>query len=296
MNFTDYVELNASLPKPFAFCLSSRGFYSEVNNLLNAILFGIIKKRRLIVDESLFANGSLRWSSLYQADLSLLYCDSISEVENAWIVKDFWSPGFGAIASKVKQWHQMRRLFSLRSQGFYPSVYVAKRMLASFLCKPQSLPEEPSLSGENYAAIHIRRGDKTEGFKSHGHLIVEGEAIPVESYLRILRKTGYQGKNIFVLTDDYRVVDEIYSILPGFNIVTNCCKSDHGYRQASFDEMSSGAKFDAAKRLLAEVDIACKSQVFIGCYRSNVSRYIALAHQNPDNCYSADSISKWHPL
>jgi|LakMenE01Jun11ns_1017448.scaffolds.fasta_scaffold9688224_1 hypothetical protein len=70
MQESTYHQINSSYGDPFVFCLTGRGFYSEVNNLINAVLFGIVKKRRLYVDESRFAYGSLQWADFFEAKKS----------------------------------------------------------------------------------------------------------------------------------------------------------------------------------------------------------------------------------
>ena len=65
---------------------------------------------------------------------------------------------------------------------------------------------------EEYAAVHIRRGDKTAG------PIAESKAIPVGQYFACCRYTGY--KNVFVSTDSPEVLTECYDLFGNeFNIM-----------------------------------------------------------------------------
>jgi hypothetical protein len=48
--------------------------------------------------------------------------------------------------------------------------------------------------------------------------------------------------------------------------------------------------------MVAEVEIACRSQLFVGGYQSNVSRYVALTHRCPRRCFSVNNQKRWHPL
>jgi hypothetical protein len=92
-----------------------------------------------------------------------------------------------------------------------------------------------------------------------------------------------------------QVVDDLQAIDSSLNIFTFCQKIDQGYTQDKFNELGSQSKIIAIRKLISEVDIACNSQIFVGCYKSNVSRYVALAHKHPKQCYSADAQKNWDP-
>ncbi|HEY9773132.1 MAG TPA: hypothetical protein V6C81_04920 [Planktothrix sp.] len=49
-----YREINDGFDSPFVVKLTSRGFYSEVNNALNAVVYGLLTQRRLSFDQSEF--------------------------------------------------------------------------------------------------------------------------------------------------------------------------------------------------------------------------------------------------
>lgn len=76
--------------------------------------------------------------------------------------------------------------------------------------------------GDDYTAVFIRRGDK---------LLGESVYIPTEAYVHLALSTG--ASTVFVQTDDYRVVEEIRSIIAsnGFStrVVTTCPPNKHGH-------------------------------------------------------------------
>jgi hypothetical protein len=76
--------------------------------------------------------------------------------------------------------------------------------------------------GSDYTAVFVRRGDKMLG---------ESVYIPTESYVELALSTG--ATTIFVQTDDYRVVDEIRSMIrvqnPNIRVVTTCPPEKHGH-------------------------------------------------------------------
>ena len=270
---------------PFLFTLTDRGFYSEINNLLNAFLYGLIVKRHLYIDLSMFCKGDLEWSDLYSSQLPLVTESCLHEIEPNWIVESVKSPGFKEIRSVVIQHHIEESVFSL------------KRTLAKKLCKTTQTVEVEKYFSTPYVAIHIRRGDKVDGYLGgNGILTIEGERNPVEDYLSIIKKQAPDIQHIFVMTDDYTIIDELKAMDHGLEIETFCEPAELGYATTEFRLLESEVKTFAIQRLILETEIAIKSQVFVGCYLSNVSRYIALMHQFPNNCFSVDSEQEWHPL
>ena len=292
MHLSRYLQLNASYANPICFGLTHRGFYSEINNLLNAILFCLVAKRRLYVDPSRFAGGGLTWSDLYSSQLPW----ETGEIREPVLrIAGNQSPGFKQINHRVSQWHNRRRVFLSRSYGFYGSVFAAQRDLVALFCRPALAAVDPPEAAGPYAAIHVRRGDKVHGYTWQGNLIVEGEDIDLPDYLAVIAEKAPHLRRIFVMTDDYQVVSELRSLDSGLDVFTCCDAEEHGYRQKDFNSLDPLAKTQAIQRLIAEVELACQSDLFIGCYTSNVSRYIAMAHKNPQQCFSVDSLKLWNP-
>jgi hypothetical protein len=295
METSNYLQTNAKYSNPFLFSLTSRGFYSEINNLLNAILFGLVTKRRLYVDQSGFADGHLIWSDLYGSHLPLSAGDIQGSIDHLWMITGVKSAGFKVLSGRISSWHHFRRFFLSRSYGFYMNVFAAKRHLARQFCRPVTHLEWPGSLPVPYAAIHVRRGDKLQGYTWRGNLIVEGENISLRDYLSIIRRKAPHLQSLFVMTDDYQIVEDFRSIDPSLDIFTFFQKVEQGYKQDEFNSLGARSKTMAVRRLISEVEIACNSQIFVGCYKSNVSRYIALTHEHPKQCYSVDSLKDWNP-
>lgn len=76
--------------------------------------------------------------------------------------------------------------------------------------------------GSDYTAIFVRRGDK---------LLGESVYIPTEAYVKLALDTN--ASTVFVQTDDYRVVEEIRSMIrthrPNVRVVTTCPPEKHGH-------------------------------------------------------------------
>ena len=115
-------------------------------------------------------------------------------------------------------------------------------------------------------------------------------------YLALIRERSPEVRSLFVMTDDYRTIEEVRALDPGIRVFSFRETCDQGYQQQEFNAMDSASKTAAMKRLIAEVEIASRSEMFVGCYKSNVSRYIALVHQYPHQCFSLDGERRWHPV
>lgn len=289
-----YLLRNARCADPFLFSLTSRGFFSEVNCLLAAMLFGMATRRRLCVDESRFADGAFAWSDLYRSQLPWATAEDRAAIAPDWIITGSESPGLHTIRERVRRWHRRRR-FLWGAFGFHPGIFAAQRHLAREFCQPVVPAQPPESLAGPYAAIHVRRGDKTGGYTVGHELVIEGDDVPLAAYVSILRRHAPHLRSVFVMTDDHRVVGDLQASDTGLSICTFCREAEQGYEQGGFDSLDPRSKLVAIRRLICEVEIAARSDLFIGCYKSNVSRYIALTHRHPRRCFSADGLEAWVP-
>ena len=94
-----YAELNSKFGNPFIYSLTRRGLFSEVNNLLNAIAYGLITRRRLFIDESTF--GGLRWTDVFNT--SLPTSEDFPHVSARWRMSSTLDPAFHTISNFIHQ-------------------------------------------------------------------------------------------------------------------------------------------------------------------------------------------------
>jgi hypothetical protein len=288
-----YLTLNQSYGSPFVFKLTQRGFYSEVNNLLNAVLFGLAKRRRLIVDESGFEGQN--WTDLFTADLPIAPSSLKSTILKEWCVDGVTHPGFHLIRKWVIRRNSRFPLLWLPDIGLAGSVFRIKRSLARMLTTPRLSHDIPSELRRPFAAFHIRRGDKVDGYIINGRLIREGDNIASSAYVDLLNCRAPEVRSIFVMTDDYRCVEEVKTAAPGRIVHSLCLPSERGYRQDEFSASDVEQKRDSLKRLIAETEIAAASSLFIGGFKSNVARFVTLWHHQPRRCVSIDGQKRWSP-
>lgn len=272
------------MARPFALKLTQRGFYSEVNNLLNVMLYGLIRRRRLIVDETDF-EGQV-WSNIF---LSKLPTGHIEGVHPDWVIWGSELPRFWRIGKTITRRHRKNMPVAVPSIGIFGTVRSAKRDLAGMIFAPRATaPERPG----SYASIHVRRGDKildAQGFPA------EGEDIAVKAYLAELRNKAPDLRDVFVMTDDYTSVEQLRDLAPDYRFDTLCTPEERGYDQATFSARTPSEKAAHLERLVMETQIAAGSDLFLGGFKSNVGRFITLIHKQPDRCFSMDAQKVWLP-
>lgn len=279
-----YLTLNQSYGSPFVFNLTQRGFYSEVNNLLNAVLFGLAKRRRLIVDQSGFEGQ--HWTDFFTADLPTAPSSLIRTVPKEWLVDGVTHPGFRLIRKWVTRRHTRFPWLWLPEIG-PGSVFDVKRSVARMLTTPRFSQDIPSELEPPFAAFHIRRGDKLD--------TREGDHVAASAYVDLLNRKAPEVRSIFVMTDDYRCVEEIQTASPERTVKSFCLPSERGYQQGEFSAMDVERKRASRKQLIAETQIAAASYLFIGGFKSNVARFVTLWHNQPARCFSIDGKKRWPP-
>ncbi len=288
-----YLTLNESFGSPFVFCLTKRGFYSEANNLLNAVMYGLQKKRRLIVDES--QSDIADWTKFFASRLPTTATLSIADVPTEWNIAGAKHANFAKIRNFAERRHRFHLPIYVSDMGMLGRVLQVKRLLAAIITRPAAACEVPAGLAPKFAAFHIRRGDKTNGYRVGRKLVIEGDSILPHAYLAMLARKAPDIKSIFVMTDDFTVVEEISQVGRGYNVITLCQSHQRGYSQDRFSSMSPVEKADDLKSLIAETQIAAASSIFIGGFKSNVARFVPLWHSNPSMCFSVDGNRHWTP-
>lgn len=288
-----YLAENATYKNPFSLLLTRRGHYSEVNCFIAAMVYGLIHRHRFIVDESTFEG--MRWRDLYASDLPTAPRLVIDEIDPEWLLLKDGDHRFASVRRRTHR-HHMRRLPVWNPLlGRFTSVFEASRRLAAEFCLPARPFAVPTIAGD-YAAFHIRRGDKILGSLVDGkRTIPEGQDVPVSAYVALVRQKAPSLRTVWVMTDDYSTVEQLRSIAPDLEFLTECRPDQRGYEQTQFSAMPVDAKLAERRSLIAETEIAAKSTIFVGGFSSNVDRFIVLRHQDPKACFSVDREKKWYP-
>jgi len=166
------------------------------------------------------------------------------------------------------------------------------------------------LENKEYGSIFIRRGDK---------LFYESKFYPTEKYVDLLLEKYPDCKIIFLQTDDYNTYIDIEKYINSkqlnIKLITLCNKNqkgvmtyNHGHIYTNITknseyinnirneliltkpvtEMSKDEIYNHTMTMLVGLDIVFHSKYCILDYQSNVSRFIKLAHDIPENVFDID--------
>ncbi len=164
---------------------------------------------------------------------------------------------------------------------FYKSIH---NILSDiWIIRPEILSKINSeIPTEPYICIHIRRGDKiTSG---------EDKEYNINDYIKTLSKLNSNVKTIFLMSDDYNAYLELKKNLPEYNILTKLNEDKIGHNQKKFNSLSQEKIKKETILLLTEIEIAKRSEVFIGTFASNLFRLIE--YFKLDNCYDISNVKQ----
>ncbi len=120
-------------------------------------------------------------------------------------------------------------------------------------------------------AIHIRRGDKR----------LESPYVPFESYLKALRHLKDDLANVFVCSDDQRVVKDLEAqVYPhrGYRFFAIPCPTSQlsmGYDHRLMTQLSSRSRYYHTVRFLAELQMCVNARVYRKS-SSNVGTFVSM--------------------
>jgi hypothetical protein len=126
--------------------------------------------------------------------------------------------------------------------------------------------------GGPYKAIYVRRGDKTSG--------TEMENPPIELKPLLEKNDINAGDNLFVMSDDHAVVEEIRGLLPGVKIFTMTRPESMGADRETLQTMSPEKMKEHARELFTSLQVVLGSTKAWVDNRSNLGRFMKLA--SPD--------------
>jgi hypothetical protein len=321
----EYEKLNASFSKKLVFHLGAEaGFFSEYNNMIFAMLYCLQEKIRFELYSGDANFGYKRgWTDYFmpfcEEDINprhttynrrrpYTYRRQTGKKTTDTIYNSF-------IAPLAKQRHRLRdqvaKNIFFRDRGtFYftyelwedfhsremekktfhvPSLQVdgdlraASRRLTELTwvynlevqAEIDEIISTLHLPGE-YIGLHIRGGDKFIEFDLH----------EIDTYIN--KATSLSTcKNAFVLTDDYRIIEQLNQKYPDWQIYTLCDKESRGYFHSDFIKLDKTHIRNQHVRLFASTDVLNKAAFFVGTFNSNVGAYLGV-RMDRDKCFGVD--------
>jgi len=213
-----YLQENAGYGEKLVFRLEHRtGFGSNINRMIAVQLHCLVCKTQFQLDLS-------RWfPDDRDADGFKVFAPfGVSSNLSEPTVCTAANPG--NIGSLIVNWLPAQH-FYYPQLGIDGGIFHAKSVIAKMILQPiADITGERWAATEDlkpYVAVHVRRGDKVNSG--------EAEKIEVSKYLRKIQDVAPDIRNIFVATDDYRVVSEFRELRPDLSVVSLCEKSKKGY-------------------------------------------------------------------
>ena len=126
-----------------------------------------------------------------------------------------------------------------------------------------------------YAALHVRRGDKTSESDSVGEI----------TYISQLERATAL-KAVYVATDDYRCVETVRRLRPGWQLWSLCPTEARGYFPEDFDSQPPEERGRRTLLLLIETEIMTRAEVLVGTFSSGIGTYQGIVRS--DRTYGVD--------
>ena len=294
-----YKKLNNSfLDKRLVFSLTNRGFASEVNNMALVILYCLDHKIQFCLNDNSWNSG--KWT-----DYFLEFCMSYK----SWLIL----PDFVFSSSKTTKikkyifkllypktifldknlWNHIRSESFFEKEFLIPQlqiqgdIFSTKReiikMLFNYNQNTKDFLNIHRISLQDFAAIHIRRGDK---------LINEAQKFEVEDYIQIHVEKKLQTNKFFIASDSFDVIREFTTKYPNKIVETNIEEGEGGHLQSTFNKQDKKTRYYKTLGVIKDIDALSRSESFVGTYSSNIGRLVCLLRNN-QKCYSVDN--EWSP-
>ena len=116
---------------------------------------------------------------------------------------------------------------------------------------------------QEYVGCQIRGGDK----------VTETNLLPAEYYIRLIKqKTDL--RDVFVLTDDYRIFRQVQSLAPDIRWYTLCDSGEKGYVNSAFTQTTKELKQKQMTRFLSSIQVLMNASIFTGSITTGPSLFL----------------------
>lgn len=293
-----YLKLNASFSEKLVFRLGSEvGIFSEINNMYLAMAYCLANRIQFCIssaDSNFHLNPKARsgWQSFFEPFVK-------EEIEDWHVKYNFYSneDNFRNISTLKRKivipflkrlsgidyltqdvFHQMHssryqsKPYCIVELDFFGDlleltsnlVNITWRLNDELKAEYQKVMKELELPKE-YIAVHYRAGDKHQ----------QCERIDEENYINEVRYSNPDAKEAFVLSDDYRSIENFINKTP-WNIYTTCKEQEKGFAHKQFMLKSKKSRYEDLKRLIVGVEILSNAKHFYGTYSSSVGRFVGM--------------------
>lgn len=284
----------------FYYQLTSRGFASEINNLIFGVLHALDTGKRFSLDSSMWvAAHEEGWSDYFEPfcgthavpfiriGSAFTVRDSIRKKQQLYRLTHPKALYTNEFVPSLNADSFANRIFEFPELGISGDVFAAASRLAELIFRYKNSIQteiESALTDmpRNYAALHVRRGDK---------LVSEAKLTDTRRYVEAVRQSKHELDAYFVSTDDYSVVEELRSLYPNCDFRTNCSPTARGYQQSDFNASDPAYRRKEMLVLMVDLEMLTRADLFVGTFSSNIGRFVAL-RRGLENSISLDG--DWH--
>ena len=307
----NYQELNRSFKKKLIFNFGyEAGFYSELNNMILAIIYCLENEIQFII-YSKDANFTTKegWN-----DFFLPFCDESTNVFHRYfnrrkhldkgntkqnIAKNVVTFLFRFIFPNTYLTSDLWQVFHDRKMEekkySFPSLGVVNddlqttaRAIISIVMRFNKKTEsqikrlQDSINlPEQYVGFHIRRGDK----------ILESNEFSNQRYIEKSTQICAACRSAFVLTDDYSVINELNDKFNHWSFYTLTNPNEKGYEFSEYMNKSADERRNDMIKLFASMEILRNSSYFVGTYSANPGMFLGMSMEK-GKTYGVD-LDKW---
>lgn len=292
--------------KELIYPLTSRGFFSEVNNLVLAVLYCLENEISLKLYSKKWVSGN--WKD-YFIPLIEEYdgfipvpTDLFVENRKDKYIKKYHQYFKNRLILQGDIWNSIRdekftnSHFQYPDLGIYGDIFNAKHQIFKLIFdfNPSTYSEITNLDNnfnklvKDSCGLHIRRGDKVSGNSK------EAESFNIETYVNKALQIDPNLSTFTICTDDYEVIEDFKNKYPEFKIISFCPSNRNGYFQKEYNsKQKKSEKRSEVINILKDSHLLINSKIFVGTLSSNVARYVVLMRNN-NECYSIDK--EWYPF
>lgn len=301
-----YNKLNNSFEKKYIFNFGSEnGFYSEFNNMVFGMIYCLKYKYQFI----LYSNDSKFKLHKGWEDFFKPFCKTVNSSfhkkfnkrmvaprikikhypkwytyklfnKNTYLTYDLFNSFYNAEFEKES--------FDIPELGLKGNLRNVSREIVKMIYKfndstkteIQKMVLDLNLP-DYYCSINIRRGDKDTEFKF----------LSTNTYIEKLKEFS-DLKDIFILTDDYTVIENLQKEYPGINFYTLVNKEERGYIHNDFLKLNAAKKKENLIKLFASIEIMAVSKFTIGTYTTNPGLFLGM--RMPEDKFISIQKSSWY--
>lgn len=318
-----YKLLNASYTKVLVYHLGiDTGFFTEYTRMIEAMLFCLEHKIqfRLYSDYANFgytpAGG---WTDYFRPfclemhepfhrkynlypmpSWKIIWSEVIKKKDirlAAWKIKSSFRHFIGSLCAffvykkrvllthNIHLYHNSSYLFDIPELGLCCDYLHAFRVLSEMVWQMNDETKQQCAKLRSsiflpleYVGCQVRGGDK----------ITEVSLVSPSLYVKYIRQYT-RSRDVFVLTDDYRLFLQLQSLAPDIHWYTLCSSGEKGYVNSDFTHVKEDGKRSQMLRFLTSVGILIQSSLFIGSITTAPSFYL-LKVLYPSNALPIDCL------